>query len=319
MSDPISVEVVQAKIQEFEHRFKALKTSTWECLESHSVDVKEVMTCVADLLADDLPEHKVFTDSALHILFQAEDHIELFGSMNFYWNYVSYHLLEFLANKFSLGEVNAKIEEYKNDLQLFMQETPANLFSETQKKELEPPPGFRKLVVQHEWPESVTMVVVEEFRQQFARQYNLHECALMFVTIQKGSSFTVVWFIPECIAQRLEVKVGEEFISNCNITRLETGGVSVSLKEESRKVITPIHSFSLMHVFVVGSHHAINCYLQFLNRLPPTQLQPVMAHRLNVIFSKSLALYHAFVECNVDACLDVLACSTVRVLHVEVQ
>ena len=234
----LSLVEAQAKIQKFEQRFKALKKSTRESLACHSTSVKAVIKCLTDLRADDLPKHKVFLESNIHVLLQASNHRELFGSMNFYWNYMSYHLLEYLAHKFSLGEVNARIEKYKNDLQLFMQETPANLFSETQKKELEPPPGFRKLVVQHEWPESVMMAAVKEFRQQFARQYNLHECALMFVTIKKGSSFTVVWFIPECIAQRLEVKVGEEFISKCSITRLEIAGVSVSLKEESRKVIT---------------------------------------------------------------------------------
>ena len=258
MTDPISVEVVQAKIQELEDRFKALKISTWECLESHNVSMKAVMKCVADLPADDLPEHKVFMESALHVLFQAEDHIELFGSMNFYWNYLSYHLLVYLANEFSLEEVNAQVEEYKKDLQLFMQETPANVFSQTQTKKFEPPPGFRKLVVQHEWPENVTLMAVEEFRQQFARQYNLHNCALIFATIQKGS-FTVVWFISECVAQRVDANVGEELTSQCNITRLETTGVSVFLNEESQKVNN--HSFipQVYHAAVI--HNSLtDCY-----------------------------------------------------------
>lgn len=227
---------VQSKIHEFEQKFKALQRSTRDELEHHGVSTMVVVEHLTDLSADDMLEHKVFLESKVDILFEAEDHDELFGSMNFYWNYLAYHPLEYFITEFSLEEVKGEMEEYKDDLQKFMKETPAKVVSQTRKKkELESPPGFEKLVAKYAWPESVTLWVLEEFRQQYIHHCNLNECAMLFFAIQDDSP-TIIWLIAESVVECLKMKVNDEFLSGYNVTSLAIAGTCVYFNEELQQV-----------------------------------------------------------------------------------
>ena len=220
-----SKEEIQAKIQEFEQQFNALKKSTRESLEKHKIDVKSVVECLTNLPADDMLEHKVFLKEEMDNLLQAESLFKLFLLMNLYWNYLAYHLLEHLINckDFSLGEVKGKMAKYKSDLRQFLWDTPLEVFCRTQKRAVGPPPGFEELVVKFPWRGTVTLGVVEEFRQKYAYHYNLRDFSMMLITMRPGS-FTVVWWIPESIVGRLMKDVAEDVLSNYAVTRLEIAG-----------------------------------------------------------------------------------------------
>ena len=223
-----SVKEVQAKIQEFEQRFNALKKSTRECLELRNIDVKAVVECLTNLSADDKPEHVVFLKEHIMELLQAKSHFDLFVLINIhYWNYLAYHLLEHLIKEFSLEEEKGKMEKYKSDLHQFMWDTPLKVFCNTQKKRLvELPKGFKELVTKFPWKGTVTLGKVEEFRQEYAYHHNLRDCSMMLITILPGS-FTVVWWIPESIVTHLMGDVVEDVLSKYEVTRLEIAGVCV--------------------------------------------------------------------------------------------
>ena len=56
------------------------------------------------------------------------------------------------------------------------------LFCHTQKrKRFNLSPEFQQMVAEFEWPETVTLEDVEQFRQQYAYEYNLEQCALLMV------------------------------------------------------------------------------------------------------------------------------------------
>ena len=226
-----SVEVIRAKICDFEQQFNALKRSTREELESRSIDVKEVAECLTSLSADDMPEHKMFLKEHMDDLFQADSHKKLFALINVhYWNYLAYHLLEHLIKEFSVKVVKGEMEKYKRDLHQFLWDTPLDMFCQSQKKrKVIPPPGFKKLVLEFPWPGSVTLGVVEDFRQQYVCHYNLRECAMMLRTILPGS-FTVVWYIPESIVEHLKKKVAEDILSEYAVSKLEIAGACVYKK-----------------------------------------------------------------------------------------
>lgn len=218
------MEVVQAKIHEFEQQFKSLKKWTREVLESRNTDVKEVVDCLTDLPADDMLEHKVFLKENMHDLLEAKSLLELFPRLNLYWNYLAYHLLEHLIKEFSVEEVKGKMETYKTDLHQFMWDTPLEVFCKTQKKRaVKIPEGFRELVVKFPWTGTVTLGTVEEFRQQYAYHHNLREFSMMLITTHPGS-FIVVWWIPESVVTRLTEHVVEDVLSKYAVTRLEVAG-----------------------------------------------------------------------------------------------
>ena len=105
--------------------------------------------------------------------------------MNFYWNYLAYHWLDHLIGKFCSEDIKGEMKQYEDDLQHFRRETKLRLFCQAQtKRHCEPlPPGFRKVAIDYNWPDTVTLEVVEAFRKEFAFTYRLHECALMLASL----------------------------------------------------------------------------------------------------------------------------------------
>lgn len=219
-----------------------MKRLTRTNLESRNIDVKAVVECLTELPADDMPEHKVFLNEHMDDLLLAESLFKLFLRLNLYWNYLAYHLLEHIIKEFIVEEVKGEMKKYKSNLLQFMRNTPMKMFRQAQKERvMDPPPGFKELVAKFEWPENVTLAVVEEFRQRYAYHYNLRECAMMLISIQSGS-FTVIWCIPESIAQRLMQGVAEDILSKYEVTTLEIAGVCIY-----KQVIYLLY----IHVFVV--------------------------------------------------------------------
>ena len=223
----MTTQYVQANIKQFEKKFNVLKNSTRECLEKHRVPVKRVADALTSLPADDVDEHKQFLVTHLSALYQASNHSELFGTMNFHWNYQNPQLLDHLIREFDLEEVKSEMKKYKKDLQEFRRKTPLKLFCESQKKQhINPPPDFREVVAECDWPDDVTLEVVEEFRQEYADHYSLCECAMMLNKVLPGS-FIVTWFIPGSIVEKLKEKVPKSILKKYSVTKLEIAGKSV--------------------------------------------------------------------------------------------
>ena len=230
----VTVEEIKAKITDFEGRFKALKRSTREGLDRRHIGVKRVIECLTELCADDMPDHKVFLEDNIHTLFKSEDNMELFASMNLHWNYLAYDLLDHVIKEFGIEEVKAGMERYKSDMKQFRKNSPLKLYCKAQKKRRQKPPvEFREVVAEFEWPEDVTLETVEDFRQEFASQYGLRECAMMLSSIRRGS-FIVTWFIPESTVERLLTNPAENILDKYNVRRLEISGHQVYPKQDKQ-------------------------------------------------------------------------------------
>ena len=140
---------VKASIGAFEKRFDHLKKVAIKLLQKYDVEVKEVVYELSTLSADEKAEHKVYLKENLKDLKKCDDHWELFGSLNLYWNYLSYHLLDHLIKQLpSLKDMEGEMELYKGDLQVFRVGTPLELFRKTQREHIEPPAGFSKIVAE---------------------------------------------------------------------------------------------------------------------------------------------------------------------------
>ena len=180
LTGQMTVQYIQDDIRQFEKRFNALKKSTRECLERLRVPVKEVAVALTSLPADDMDEHKLFLKENKTDIYRALDHSELFGTLDFHWNYQNPQLLDHIIREFNLEGVKSEMKTYKEDLQQFRKKTPLKLFCQSQKKKhIEPPPDFLKIVAKFDWPDTLTLEDVEEFRQKYACHYSLRECAMM--------------------------------------------------------------------------------------------------------------------------------------------
>ena len=192
--------------------------------------------------ADEDDQHKMFLESHISVLFRAANISELFGAMNFHWNYLNPPLLDHLVKKFKLEEMKSEMESYKSDLQQFRKQTPLAVFCRTQKRRrLEPTAGFRKVVAEFDWPEDATLMleIVEQFRQEYASQYNLRDCAMMVAQIRPGS-YIITWFIPESIVKVLRAKPARAVLKKFSVTRLDIDGVCVYRSRKPLEVCHPL-------------------------------------------------------------------------------
>ena len=231
-----STDEVKAMIAELEEGFKNLRTTVRECLERQRVIVSQVADALTSLSPDDDERHRIFTESHITVLYRAANISEQFGTMNFHWNYLDPSLLEHLVKEFHLEQVKNRMEAYKSALQQFRKKTPLNIFCLTQRrKRRRPQEDFEKMVVEFDWPENVTLEDVEQFRQEYASEYSLHECAMMIAQIHPGS-YIITWFIPESVVEKLKAKLPREILKKYCVTKLEIAGACVYRSRKAQKV-----------------------------------------------------------------------------------
>ena len=174
-------------IEELKKRFNHLKMATLECLEKHEVHVKRVADVLTSLSPDDDECHRMFLESHIRNLYTAADHFELFGTMNFHWNYLDPSLLNSLVTELELVEVKPDMTTYQSDLQQFRMKTPLNLFCQThRRKRVKLSPEFQEMVAEFMLPGVMTLEDVEQFRQEYASYYQLYECAMMVAYMCPG-------------------------------------------------------------------------------------------------------------------------------------
>ena len=224
-----SSDEVKKMINELYMRFNELKKSIKECLTQHDILVSEVADVLTAVSPDGDDSHKMF-EKDVKKLYAAADHSELFGHLNYHWSYLDPSLLTRLVRDLKLKDaVKEKMEEYNLDLQKFRKQTPLSLFCRTQKrkrKRIELSVEFKKMVAKFDWPNDVTLEVVEQFRQEYASHYKLHEFAMMVADARPGS-FIITWFIPESIAEKLKGKVPVQTLRKYLVTTLTVAGVCV--------------------------------------------------------------------------------------------
>ena len=266
-SSKTSADEVKIEIDNFEDRFDTMKLSTIKCLEKIQISVMAVVYILTSLSAVYMAEHKEFLNEKKRKLNRCQSHLILFGELNLYWNYLSYHLLDHLIKEVSqkynfftevegkaveqcLKDVKQQMNSYKRDLKRFREHTPLKLFCQAENCGIDdPPPGFRKMVVKYDWPITTTLEDVEKFRQCYVRHYNLRDCAMMLNSIRPGT-FTVTWFVPSSVIELLKKKAPKVF-QKFNISRLEFPGVAGYCVYEA-PVQCNVSIMGNIHVHVLG-------------------------------------------------------------------
>ena len=112
-----------------------MEVSTIQCLERCRVTIVTVVYLLTSVLA--VGEHKEYLRENRKVLRNSQDHWELFGELNLYWNYLSFGLLDGLLDE--LIEENADfirikeiMDKYKEDMQMFKELTTLALFCQVQ-------------------------------------------------------------------------------------------------------------------------------------------------------------------------------------------
>ena len=221
-----TTEEVKKMISVLDEMFDSLKENVQQSLEKRVVPVKKIANALTSLSADYDDHHRMFLQSKVPELFTAVDHSVLFGHMNFHWNYLDPSLLNHLVGKFGLKEVKDEMEAYKSHLRQFRMKTPLRLFCLAHKrKRVRLSPAFQEVVAEFSWPEEheITLEEVEQFRQEFAGNFNLHDFAMMLVEVRPGSFF-VTWVIPQSIVEEMKIYVPKIILRKFFVAKLVIAG-----------------------------------------------------------------------------------------------
>ena len=182
----ISSGEVKMMIDNLTKQFNSLKKTIRECLERQQV-VLSVVDVLTSLPPDEDERHKIFAIGHVRDLFRAASISEVFGVMNFHWNYLDPSLFEHLVKEFNLVEIKDQMEAYKSELKKFRTRTPLNLFCRTQKrKRSKLKPELREKVFGYRWPVNTTLEDMEQFRQEWASEYSLQECSMIINGLKKA-------------------------------------------------------------------------------------------------------------------------------------
>ena len=203
--------------------------ATIDCIIACNIAVATMPNILTQIKA--LKGHEMFLDKKLNEFGKCETHWVLFGKLNLYWNYLAYDLLyqliKVLYDKHQAFEkVHEEMTVYKSDMERFRSSTSLKLFCAVQPVlEDNPPPGFKEIVGEFEWPKDITLEAVERFRQRYARHYRLNECAMIVNSIVPGS-FKVTWFVPFSIIAILAERKEEvlDLFVEVNVTKLILDG-----------------------------------------------------------------------------------------------
>ena len=181
-------------------------------------------------------EHvKQYIKDNLPQLYHADSIPEIFGLLNFYWNYLHYGLLQRIIDIYGADDTKELMKSYIQNVKSFQQETTLAMFweadpghmsdmAESSKEKL------AKVVTNHEGLTSgSSLECIQAFRQKFAREISLPECAVVMKDILLGSVM-IVWLMPAKGAITLKNQVEEgrvEFFKQHHILELRMDDVII--------------------------------------------------------------------------------------------
>ena len=185
-----------------------------------------------------MQKNKTNLIKALH---KCTEHWEIFGLLIFYCNYLSYHLLdkllEELGQERAFNTIRKKMSIYKRELKKFRECTTLKLFCQAVPYvDDDPPPGFKKMEIIFDWPDTATLEDAERFLECYRATHNIHNCEMVLSGI-KTEPCTVVWFITATAAQKLTSDTPFKVTEITKyVVRIEIAGSCVYQASPSKRV-----------------------------------------------------------------------------------
>ena len=222
--------VIEESIAILEKKFKKLKISFKDELNQNKIGEEKVVEELKKLKACKRGYYCQFQDGYLNELCQAADNSELIGMLNFSMDYLSYHLLDRLAETFNLECLKIQMEMYKSLLSIFLENTLLGMFCTVNcKKKRLRLPEFEEVVTTFEPPgsEEVTLdKVVTQFRREYCAYYELNEFSMIFAY---GNPPCITWFVPKSVTKMLK-EFPKKLLKRYFVTKLEVEGSFYSVE-----------------------------------------------------------------------------------------
>ena len=228
------VEAVQAKIRQLRDQFTALEDATETDLENARVHIRRLVKVICSLPTAKKELHRDFLKDFAEEFKDTLTITVVFLKLDThkYWDYLNTDILEHIITEFSLPS-QTQLEDYKRQQQQFMEQTTVEEFCEAEgdRRHIDPPPAYVKLISQHKWEPPTYLKKVDDFRETFALKYDLRESAVILVGM-RGGSVVITMMVPETVVAMVN-STGTEFFKEHGIVHLQLNGTCV-YKQASR-------------------------------------------------------------------------------------
>ena len=219
---------VQADIIQLRSQFKALEDATQLHLERRNIPVGNLTNVIYSLPNAKKRLHQKFLMKFAEEFIDSETIGVVFRRLDThnYWDYLNIDILNHIITEFSLPS-HTQLQAYKERQQQFMEKTTVEEFYETEgdRQYIEPPAEFKNLITQHKWKSPIYMKEVDDFRMRFARKYDLHEWAVILMSV-RGGSVTITMMVPESVIPLVN-STAIEFFKEHSIVHLWLNGTCV--------------------------------------------------------------------------------------------
>ena len=230
----VMMDYVHARCVNLSVRFRHLKKLTVESCEKEQISICRIAKLIKSLPAYRTNQEVQFLSDTFEDLELCNNHSEVFIAIKLHWKYfLWYQLLDLFIERLDLQEVKEDMNAYKESLRAFFNEVRLLDFIKYEQRKRVRPPNFCELTADFEWPEDATLIMLEEFKQQYLQCYNLHQYVMFLGFVQYEESFSITWFIPDVLIKLLKAIVPDDLFEQFNICSLYIAGECIY----KRKVI----------------------------------------------------------------------------------
>ena len=225
-------------VYQLENQFGKLADSTSDCLRENKIEVKILMSRLANLPVKNKKMHKEFLEGLWRNIRKVDNATleDVWIELGNYWDFLNYTLLEHLIGKFGDEALVAKMEAYKKKLQRFRHRTHlrvfAQYFKEVNKTFVDE--NVSKLLevkFSKNW-EECTLEDLEKWKENITQKLFLPSFVVLLDDIDSGC-IKITWTIPALYASSLKEKIDTTFCEEHAILSMHIDGVELFSSSQS--------------------------------------------------------------------------------------
>ena len=193
----------------------------------NKIEVLHLRHSIIRLPGDLKNEHHIFVKKVKAELKKAEPIADIFFTVDDYWDFLNYSLLEHIIDRHASDNVKKEMAEYVAQVSAFRRKTRLDKFSEIYKrKEKKVDEKFRTLVTEHDIHLSTTTLEkVEEIRHDICSELSLREFSLQLAAVAPGS-LVITWLVPQSLVAYIQksIKLSSPAMRKHHVSQLTLNG-----------------------------------------------------------------------------------------------
>ena len=266
----IKQKVTKEEVKKLEKTFHDMILHAQEDMMRNKIEILHIQHSLLNLPSDLNDEHEFFVDKVKVELRKAESIKDIFFTLDDYWDYLNYSLLEHIVDQHvSSDEVKSEMVEYTKEIRSFRIKTRLNIFYHVHKRKPKLDKKFRSVVTKQQainWF-TATLEDVENFRNDICSELSLRKFSLKLAVVARGC-VEITWLVPPSLVAYIQesMKLSSPTMRNHHVSKLTIDGFiayDITIGKSHRHFnheISSTHTKSCMLYYVsMSSARLVSC------------------------------------------------------------